>query len=113
MRAKLFNTSLITLVIGCLIAQTFISDLAAGGDNPYFWDQPVKFTQPAKPKPGRRRPASRPPANNKGEEENPLLTIKYQTLLRGEVGEGQMVDASKRDFKVGDQVKLAFTPNQR
>jgi|GEM_PF-895812 len=114
MRSKLFNISLITLVIGGLIAQAFISDTAtARGDNPNYWDEPVKFTQPAKPKPGRRRPISRPKPDKKGLEENPLLTIKYQVLTRDEGGAPQQVDASNREFKVGEQVKLAFTPNQR
>jgi hypothetical protein len=113
MRSRLFSYSLITIVIGGLLAQTFTSDIAsARGDNPYFWDAPVKFTQPSKPKQGRKRSRLRPKPNPDGQEENPLLTLKYQVLLRDDSGTARRVDPAKRDFKVEDKLKLAVTPNQ-
>ncbi len=99
--------------MGGLLAQCFTSETAwARGDNEYVWDAPVQVSQPAKPKTGRKRPASRPKPNNKGEEVSPLLTLKYQVLMRGDGGMAQRVDAAKKDFKVGDQLKLSVTPNQ-
>src|ERR1044072_1746712 len=113
MRSRLFSYSLTTHVIGGLLAQPFTNDTAsARGDNPYFWDAPVKFTQPAKPKPGRKRSRLRPKPAPDGKEENPLLTLKYQVLLRDDNGNAQRVDPAKRDFKVEDKLKLAVTPNQ-
>jgi hypothetical protein len=112
MRSRLFSYSLITLVIVGLLAQTFTSEIASAKDESPFWDAPVKFNQPARPKAGRKRAPSRPKPDNKGQEENPLLTLKYQVLLRGAGGSQQRVDPAKRDFKVEDQLKLAVTPNQ-
>ena len=112
MKSRLFSYSLITLVIGGLIAQCFtIESASAKGENSFLWDAPVKVSQPAKPKPGRKRPPSRPKPI-KGYEESPLLTLKYQVLMRGDGGMAKRVDAAKTDFKVGDQLKLAVTPNQ-
>src|ERR1044071_8682868 len=102
MKSRLFSYSLITLVIGGLFAQCFtIETASAKGENSFLWDAPVQVSQPAKPKPGRKRPPSRPKPNNKGEEESPLLTLKYQVLMRGDGGMAQKVDAAKKDFKVG------------
>jgi hypothetical protein len=113
MRSRLFSHLLITLVVGGLLAQVFTSETAsATGDNPYFWDAPVKFTQPAKPKPGRVRPPSRPKPDNKGLEESPLLALKYNVLKRGDGNSKERVDAG-REFNIDDQLKLAITPNQQ
>ena len=109
MKSRLFSYSLITLVICGLFAQTFTTQIAsAKGDNPYIWDEPVKVSRPANPKPG-RKPRPKPV---KPVEVTPLLTLNYQVLVRGDGGMAQRVDATKTDFKVGDQLKLAVTPNQ-
>lgn len=112
MRSRLLSISLITFVISGLFAHNLPAGTAsAEGEASIFWDAPVKVSQPAKPKPGRKRPPSRPKPI-KGYEESPLLTLKYQVLMRGDGGMAQRVDAAKKDFKVGDQLKLAVTPNQ-
>lgn len=109
MRSRLFSYFLITFVICGLFAQTFTGRLAsAKGENPYIWDEPVKVSRPAKPKTGRKpRPKPVPPV-----EVVPLLTLKYQVLIRGDGGMARKIDAAKTDFKIGDQLKLAVTPNQ-
>ena len=109
MKSRLFSYSLITLVIGGLFAQCFtIETASAKGENSFLWDAPVQVSRPAKPKTG-RKPRPKPV---KPVEETPLLTLKYQVLMRGDGGAAQRVDAVKTEFKVGDQLKLAVTPNQ-
>ena len=112
MRSTIFSLTLVTLLVCGSIAQPFASGTSGAFDSSgYFWDEPVKFKQPAKPKPGRKRAPSRPVADSKGQELSPLLTIKYQLLERGEGNVAEIADATQ-PFKVGDQLKLAFTPNQ-
>src|SRR5205085_1077563 len=114
MTSKLFSLTLVTLLVCGSIALPLVSPAPANADSGnYYWDEPVAIKQPAKPKAGRRRTAVRPPANNKGEELSPLLTIKYKLLERVAGGDGRMVDAAQTDFNVGDQLRLALTPNQR
>jgi hypothetical protein len=112
MRSRSFSYLLVTLLSGGLLAQTLIS--AAGfsqAENPGFWYKPVKFTQPAKAKTGRVRPASRPKPDSAGLEESPLLAVKYQVLKRGDGNYQESVDPAGQ-FKIKDQLKLALTPNQ-
>lgn len=112
MRSKLSNYFLIAVLGGALVGPlTGAETLVATEGNPNFWDQPVKFTQPAKPKPNRVRPASRPRPDSNGMEENPLLAVKYQVLRRGDGNYQESVDPIGQ-FKIGDQLKLAITPNQ-
>ncbi len=108
MRSRLFGYSLITLVIGGLLAQPLTSEMvSAKGENSVFWDAPVKVSRTQTAKPGRKpRPKPVKP------EEVPLLTLNYQVLVRGDGGAAQKVDAAQQDFKTGDQMKLAVTPNQ-
>jgi hypothetical protein len=114
MSSKLFSLTLITLLVCGSLAQSFLSPAPVAADSgSYFWDEPVKIKQPAKPKTGRVRAASRPKADSKGEELAPLLTLKYKLLQRVAGGDGRPVDASQTDFGVGDQFRLALTPNQR
>ena len=76
-------------------------------ENSVFWDAPVKVSRTSTAKPGRKpRPKPVKP------EEVPLLTLNYQVLTRGDGGTMQRVDAAQQDFKTGDQMKLAVTPNQ-
>ncbi|MGA9771928.1 MAG: DUF4384 domain-containing protein [Blastocatellia bacterium] len=113
MRSRLLSISLITFAISGLFVHNLpVGTASAKSENSIFWDAPVKVSQPAKPKPGRKRPASRPKPDKKGEQESPLLTLKYQVLVRGDGGSAQRVDAANKEFKVGDQLKLAVTPNQ-
>src|SRR5262249_39400489 len=101
MYSKLFSFTLVTLLVCGSIANSFTAvEPRAYDSSGYFWDEPVKVKQPAKPKPGRRRAAFRPAPDNKGEELSPLLTIKYQVLERGEGNLADAVDASQ-SFKVG------------
>lgn len=114
MPSKLFSLTLVTLLVCGSIAQTFISAVPVAADSgSYFWDEPVKIKQPARPKAGRVRTAARPKADSKGEELAPLLTLKYNLLQRVSGGDGRPVDASQTAFGVGDQFRLALTPNQR
>src|ERR1044072_427940 len=108
MRSRLFSYSLITLVIGGLLAQPFTSEMVlAKAENSIFWDAPVKVSRTSTAKPGRKpRPKPVKP------EEVPLLTLNYQVLVRGDGGVAQRVDAAQQDFKTGDQMNLAVTPNQ-
>lgn len=80
-------------------------------DNPYIWDEPVKIKQPKTPKVGRKRQPSRPPVDPNGDELSPLLTLKYKGLKRGDGNSADRV-ATSGQFKIGDQLKLAITPNQ-
>lgn len=109
MKSRLFSYSSITLLIGGLFAQCFTGETAsANWENSFLWDAPVQVSRPATPKTGRKpRQKHVPPV-----EVVPLLTLKYQVLTRGDGGTAQKVDAAKTDFKVGDQLKLAVTPNQ-
>ena len=112
MRSRLLSITLITIVICGLFANNLLTETAsAKGDNSLFWDAPVKVSQPAKAKPGRTRPKPRPKPDSSGREESPLLTLKYNMLLRGPGGTPEKVDPA-RDWKVGDQLRLAVTPNQ-
>lgn len=114
MSSKLFSLTLVSLLVCGSIAQSLISAVPVAADSgSYFWDEPVKIKQPAKPKAGRVRTAARPKADSKGEELAPLLTLKYKLLQRVAGGDGRMVDASQTDFGIGDQFRLALTPNQR
>lgn len=114
MRAKLFSLTLVTFLVCGSIAQSFINAAPVAADSgSYFWDEPVKIKQPVKPKAGRVRTATRPKADSKGEELSPLLTLKYNLLERVAGGDGKPVDAEQTDFNVGDQFRLALTPNQR
>src|SRR6185295_1030842 len=71
-----------------------------------------KISQPAKPKTGRVRPISRPRPDSSGLEESPLLAVKYNLLKRGDGNSLDRIDPSGQ-FKIGDQLKLAITPNQQ
>jgi hypothetical protein len=107
MKPRIFNYLLIILTAGGLLIQNFSPSEAA--DNPYIWDAAVKFKPVAKP--NRKRPASRPKANSRGEEEAPLLTLKYRLIEREDNGPPKRVNANDA-FDVGDQLKLAITANQ-
>src|SRR5438309_140630 len=114
MTTKLFSLALVTLLVGGCLIQSFISAVPVAADSgSYFWDEPVKIKQPARPKVGRVRTASRPPADKHGEELSPLLTLKYKLLERVAGGDGRRVDAEQTAFNVGDQFRLALTPNQQ
>jgi hypothetical protein len=108
MRSRLLSISLITIVISGLFADNLLTrTVSAKGDNSYSWDAPVKVSRTQTAKPGRKsRPKPVKP------EEVPLLTLNYQVLTRGDGGTMQRVDAAQQDFKTGDQMKLAVTPNQ-
>lgn len=114
MRSRFLSISLITTVIcGLFVSNLTTETASAKGDNSLFWDAPVSVSQPAKPKPGRVRPPSRPkPDPSTGREKNPLLTLKYNMLVRGASGNIEKADPAKREWKVGDQLRLAVTPNQ-
>ncbi len=111
MRSRLLSYLLIALLGGGLVAPLTGAEPSAGDGNPNFWTEPVKFTQPSKPKSGRVRPISRPRPDASGLEEGPLLSVKYNVLKRGDGNSADRVDSTGQ-FKVGDQVKLAITPNQ-
>jgi hypothetical protein len=112
MRSKLSNYLLIAVLGGALVAPLTGAETSISVDgNPNFWTQPVKFSQPAKPKAGRVRPVSRPRPDSAGLEESPLLAVKYQVLKRGDSNYQESVDPGGQ-FKIGDQLKLALTPNQ-
>ena len=111
MRARLSSFLLIAILGAGLVAPLTGAEPSAGDGNPNFWTEPVKFTQPSKPKSGRVRPVSRPKPDSGGLEEGPLLSVKYNVLQRGDGNSPELVDPS-RQFKIGDQVKLAITPNQ-
>src|SRR5947199_10494035 len=114
MSSKLFSLTLVTCLVCGSIAQSFISAVPVAADSgSYFWDEPVKIKQPARPKAGRVRTAARPKADSKGEELAPLLTLKYKLLQRVTGGGEKTADAEKTDFGIGDQFRLALTPNQR
>ena len=113
MKSHLFTMSLAALAIAGLLGQPLANNLATAlADNPYIWDEPVKIKQPTTPKPGRKRPPTRPRADKNGEEESPLLTLKYKVLKRGDGNSQDRVDPG-RQFAIGDQLKLAITPNQK
>src|SRR5437868_4396796 len=113
MTTKLFSLALVTLLVGGCLIQSFISAVPVAADSgSYFWDEPVKIKQPARPKAGRVRTAARPKADSKGEELAPLLTLKYNLLQRVPGGDGRPVDAAQTAFDVGNQFRLALTPNQ-
>ncbi|HJQ69686.1 MAG TPA: DUF4384 domain-containing protein [Blastocatellia bacterium] len=106
MKPRVFNLLLIALAIGGLLVQNFTPGRA---DNSYIWDEAVKFKPVAKA--NRKRPASRPKVNNRGEEVAPLLTLKYRVLKRSDAGPPTRV-SPKESFEVADQLKLAITANQ-
>jgi hypothetical protein len=107
MRSRIFKHCLITLSIGALVAQSLITaSVVAVADNPYVWDAPVTIKR--KPKKNRRRPR---PIVAKTEEVAPLLTFKYKVYERGDGNQMTSVDPDQ-EFDIGDQVKMAFTPNQ-
>ena len=109
MRSRIFKHCLITLSIGALVAQSIISGtVAADTANPYVWDAPVKIKRTQKP--NRRRPAGASLAA-RPEEVAPLLTFKYKVYKRGDGNQLASVNPDQ-EFNIGDQVKLAFTPNQ-
>jgi hypothetical protein len=107
MKSRVFNYLLIILTIGGLLIQNFAPGQAA--ENSYIWDEAVKFKPVAKP--NRKRPATRPKVNNKGEQESPLLTLKYRVLKRSDAGPPSRVSPTG-SFEVTDQLKLAITANQ-
>ncbi|HKP14015.1 MAG TPA: DUF4384 domain-containing protein, partial [Blastocatellia bacterium] len=110
MSAKLFSLTLVTLLVCGLFAQSFFNVAPAAADSgSYFWDEPVKIKQPAKPKVGRVRTNVRPKADKNGEELAPLLTVNYKLL---QLGKEKPVDAEKVDFAVGDKLRLALKANQ-
>jgi Domain of unknown function (DUF4384) len=112
MNSRLFLVTLVALIGAGLLGQPLASNFgAAPVDNPYIWDEPVKIKQPKTPKVGRKRLPTRPPADKNGEEESPLLTLKYKALKRGDGKSAERVDPNGQ-FKIGDQLKLAITPNQ-
>src|SRR5436853_7306467 len=102
MSAKLFSITLVTfLICGSLASPFFNLAPVAADSGSYFWDEPVKIKQPARPKAGRVRTAARPKADSKGEELAPLLTLNYKLLQRTAGGGEQTVDAEKTDFGIG------------
>src|SRR5687768_9714306 len=107
MKPRVFNYLLIILTIGGLVVHNFTPSQAA--DNPYIWDEAVKFKPVTKP--NRKRPASRPKVNSRGEEVSPLLTLKYRLLKRSDDGPPAQVSPAG-GFEVADQLKLAITANQ-
>ena len=114
MKAKLLVLPLVSLLVFSSLSQALFSMPTMAYDSSgLFWDEPVAIKQPAKPKAGRVRTSVRPKANNKGEELAPLLTLKYKLLQRTAGGDGKTVDAAQTDFAIGDQFRLALTPNQR
>jgi hypothetical protein len=114
MSAKLLSITLVTFLLCGSLASSLIHLAPVAADSgSYFWDEPVKIKQPAKPKAGRVRTATRPKADSHGEELAPLLTLKYKLLQRNAGGDGRAVDAAQTDFGIGDQFRLALTPNQR
>lgn len=113
MKSRLFAISLAALAGACLLGQSLANNtVPVTVDNRYIWDEPVKIKQPTTPKPGRRRPPNRPKADTNGEEVSPLLTLKYKVLKRGDGNSQDRVDPG-RQFAIGDQLKLAITPNQK
>jgi hypothetical protein len=98
-------TSLATL------APSVTGVFSSAADNPIVWDEPVKITAAARPKPNRRRTPVRVQRIAKGVEEAPLLTLKYRVVERSESGSSESVDSAGQ-FDVGDQLKLAVTTNQ-
>lgn len=112
MKSRLLLLTLVSLAGAGLLSQSLAGNFgAAPVDNPYIWDEPVKIKQPRTPKTGRKRVPTRPPADKNGEEESPLLTLKYKALKRGDGNSAERVDPNGQ-FKIGDQLKLAITPNQ-
>jgi hypothetical protein len=107
MKSRVFNYLLISLTMGGLLIQNFAPSQAA--ENSYIWDEAVKFKPVAKP--NRKRPATRPKVNSKGEEVSPLLTLKYRVLKRSDDGPPSRVNPTG-SFEVADQLKLAITANQ-
>ncbi|MEK6300868.1 MAG: DUF4384 domain-containing protein [Acidobacteriota bacterium] len=111
MKSRLFIFTLVALSLAGLVCQPIAYNFAAPVDNPYIWDEPVKIKQPKTPKVGRKRPQTRPAPDSNGDEVAPLLTLKYKALKRGEGNSADRVDPNGQ-FKIGDQLKLAITPNQ-
>ena len=113
MRLKLSSYLLIAVLCGALVGPLTGAETSITRDgDPNFWNQPVKFSQPAKPKSGRVRPPSRPKPDSSGLEEGPLLSVKYNVLKRGDGNSPERVDPGGQ-FRIRDQVKLAITPNQK
>ncbi|MFL6216139.1 MAG: DUF4384 domain-containing protein [Blastocatellia bacterium] len=114
MPAKLFSITLVTFLICGSLASPFFNVAPVAADSgSYFWDEPVKIKQPAKPKAGRVRTAARPKADSKGEELAPLLTVNYKLLQRTDGGGARTVDAEKEDFGIGNKFRLSLKANQR
>jgi Domain of unknown function (DUF4384) len=112
MRSRLSSSLLIAFLSGALVGPLTGAETSIARDgDPNFWGQPVKFTQPVKPKAGRVRPVTRPKPDSNGLEENPLLALKYKVLRRGDGNSPESVDPAGQ-FKIRDQLKLAVTPNQ-
>lgn len=111
MRSRLSSYLIVALLCGGLVAPLTGAEPSARDGNPNFWTEPVKFSQPSKPKTGRVRPNSRPKADPGGLEVGPLLAVKYNVLKRGDGNSSDRVDPDGQ-FQVADQVKLAITPNQ-
>jgi hypothetical protein len=110
MQSQLFKHLLIAVVTCGLFAQALTSGLhTAAAQNPYIWDEPVKIKSVKKP--GRVRRTTRPQPDKQGEEQAPLLTVKYRVLKRGDGNTQERVDPAG-EFKLGDQLKLALTANQ-
>jgi len=114
MKTKLLALPLVAMLVFSTLSQALLSMPTMAFDSSgLFWDEPVKIKQPAKPKAGRVRTPARPKADSHGDELAPLLTLKYKLLQRVSGGDGKTVDAAQTDFGVGDQFRLALTPNQR
>jgi hypothetical protein len=113
MKSRLLVLTLSALTIPGLLGQPLASNFALSSvDNPYIWDEPVKIKQPKTPKVGRKRPPTRPAPDLNGDEIAPLLTLTYKALKRGDGNTAERVDPGGQ-FKIGDQLKLAITPNQK
>ena len=107
MKSRLLSYLLIFTAISGLLIQGLASGHAQY--NHLIWNKPDKIV--AKAKPGRKKPATRPKPNNKGEEEAPLLTLKYRLLEQNDDGSPSRVNPSG-SFDVGDRLRFAITANQ-
>jgi len=111
MKSRSIMLTLVALSLAGLLGEPIAYNFAAPVDNPYIWDEPVKIKQSKTPKAGRKRLPSRPAPDSNGDELAPLLTLKYKALKRGDGNSAERADPSGQ-FKIGDQLKLAITPNQ-
>ncbi|HXG94936.1 MAG TPA: DUF4384 domain-containing protein [Blastocatellia bacterium] len=110
MKSRLFKYSLIATIVGSFVIQAAINSAASVDGDPSFWPKPEKHDVPP-PKPGRVRTEARKKRINKGEETTPLLAIKYEVFKRGD-GNTMLSADPAQEFAIGDQVKLAITPNE-